>query len=323
LADLFIRAIDKELPHWPGVSYTVESTGGTHRKAIFIFNDSTRFIILPSTTRDPSRAPKNMVRDMRKELLALKAKRIDKLPPARRRVQLLETTEVDEMDVARLSISEKIKFVVPRGSEIFKHFVDESGGALSSWTFSLGANPDLQGEPYFVISKTDIGQSKRVKGTAKGTFNKAQNWFEIQITTSQFPLIANRFGTFGIVPIDLHGENESHFTFKLPAERPKLKRQKELPPPPPPAPAVEDLPETEPIAQSEEQQVVAQVEQAVAAAPQPDGKPATFILQPPPRRITIEEAARVINSSKRRLGNNLRLSIGQDGYLQIIHRIGY
>lgn len=78
------EAIEAELAQWPGVQVHYGHRA-KHLQATFAFEGRTRFIVFPGSGSDSQRGALNTVRDMRRELTTLGAKRRERVEYGGRR----------------------------------------------------------------------------------------------------------------------------------------------------------------------------------------------------------------------------------------------
>lgn len=84
MGDLYERVIREELAYWPGVAVEF-GRRSKHRAATFHFAGSTRFVVYPDSPSDARRGHLNSLADVRKELAALGAERLERRPWLRKR----------------------------------------------------------------------------------------------------------------------------------------------------------------------------------------------------------------------------------------------
>lgn len=82
--DAFTHATERELEHWPEVHHRFEFTR-KHRRVIISLGGRERFVIFPSSTSDTLRGPLGHVTNLRVELRALGARRVERTPLTERR----------------------------------------------------------------------------------------------------------------------------------------------------------------------------------------------------------------------------------------------
>lgn len=82
--DAYTQAAECELEHWTGVDCRFDVTG-KHRRALLSFNGRERFVVFPSSPSDNARGPLNFLTDLRVELRALGARRVERTPLTERR----------------------------------------------------------------------------------------------------------------------------------------------------------------------------------------------------------------------------------------------
>lgn len=82
--DAFTQATERELEHWPEVHHRFEFTR-KHRRVIISLDGRERFVIFPTSTSDTLRGPLGHVTNLRVELRALGARRVERSPLTERR----------------------------------------------------------------------------------------------------------------------------------------------------------------------------------------------------------------------------------------------
>jgi hypothetical protein len=81
---VYERAIREELAYWPGVEVAFGQRS-KHRTAILHYRTETRFVVYPDTPSDTQRGHLNCIANVRKELRALGAERVEQRPKKRNR----------------------------------------------------------------------------------------------------------------------------------------------------------------------------------------------------------------------------------------------
>lgn len=84
LRSAYTETAERELTAWPGVTASFERTA-KHQRAVFSFGGATRFVVFPTSGSDSRRGALNFLADMRKELRALGAVRVDRQSTSERR----------------------------------------------------------------------------------------------------------------------------------------------------------------------------------------------------------------------------------------------
>lgn len=84
--DAFTHATERELDHWPEVHHRFEFSK-KHRRVVISFNGRERFVIFPTSTSDAVRGPLGHVTNLRVELRALGARRVERTPLSERRTR--------------------------------------------------------------------------------------------------------------------------------------------------------------------------------------------------------------------------------------------
>jgi hypothetical protein len=84
LSELYERAIREEIAYWPGVQVEFGKRS-KHRQALIHYGGKTRFVIYPDSPSDGARGHLNCLANLRTELRALEAKRLERRPKKRKR----------------------------------------------------------------------------------------------------------------------------------------------------------------------------------------------------------------------------------------------
>lgn len=84
--DAYTNAAERELEHWPDVSCRFDVTG-KHRRAILSFSGRERFVIFPTSPSDTARGHLHFITDLKVELRALGARRVERTPSTERRTR--------------------------------------------------------------------------------------------------------------------------------------------------------------------------------------------------------------------------------------------
>ncbi len=84
--DAFTLATERELEHWPEVHHRFEFTR-KHRRVIISLGGRERFVIFPTSASDNIRGPLGHVTNLRVELRALGARRVERTPSTERRTR--------------------------------------------------------------------------------------------------------------------------------------------------------------------------------------------------------------------------------------------
>ena len=82
--DAFTLATERELEHWPEVHHRFEFSK-KHRRVVISWNGRERFVIFPTSASDNIRGPLSHVTNLRVELRALGARRVERTPLTERR----------------------------------------------------------------------------------------------------------------------------------------------------------------------------------------------------------------------------------------------
>lgn len=84
--DAFTHATERELEHWPEVHHRFEFSK-KHRRVIISLGGRERFVIFPTSASDNIRGPLGHVTNLRVELRALGARRVERPSPTERRTR--------------------------------------------------------------------------------------------------------------------------------------------------------------------------------------------------------------------------------------------
>jgi hypothetical protein len=308
--DSYIAAVESELERWPDVRHTIERRS-KHRAVRLSLGRHERKIIIPTTGSD-HRGPKNAVSQLRRTLKDMGATKLATKPTTKREAK-------EAAIVARVGVNNtSVIFSVPKTSPLYSRFVKD-GESKFYWAFELRAVVDPKGVPHLAIVKKQppAGGIKHI-GVVRGSVNRQSATFSIAIFRNQFKAI-NKLGTFSSQPIELYADEGEVLLFKLPANRKPLTSKK-----PEPA-AVEPKPEPE-VTRAEASHppaVSRKLEPEPVAAPAPAASsPTPLVIQAPKEPVSLEKAINVINAYKERMGDNLRLSIAEGGYLAVIAKMG-
>jgi len=302
-----MAAVRNELPFYPGVQMDARDRGGNHRKVLFTRNGESRFLVVP---RSPSdwRAPKNALRDFRITMKELGAERVDQ--PDAPAIQARRAKR-QRGKVATVSLRDKL-FVVHIGaaSKLIRRFRTPEGRPAGHWKVELRPSVDLTAPPLVVMRKVEVSPGKH-HGVASGFGVKGGSW-RVTIARNGIPALA-RLPNFKGTGVRLYEDKGDELVFELPAGTIPTgfrKRDEEAP-----LPSEAFKPKPEPV------------EEPVAKPVQPDAPVAVdigdrpLVLQMPKPTVSIEAAIAVLNKAKRRLGDNLRFTVVEGGYLTAVHRI--
>jgi len=308
--DTYLAAVEAELQSWPGIDHRVERRS-KHRSVRLTYGRHQRSVIIPTTGSD-HRGPKNTVTQLRRTLKDMGATKLASRP-------VTKQDEKNAKAVARLGVNNtSVVLSVPKHSPLYERFVKD-GQATHYWSFELRAVADPKGTPHLAIVKQPAPTEKMHPGVAKGFLNKPTEAYALAILRGQFKAM-DRMGPFASQGIELIEERENELLFKLPANRkPLMVRNKQ-----PDAPAQIAQPEPRP----EPEVIRAEATHApVARHPEPEpaptaAQPTPLVIQAPKEKVSLEKAINVINAYKEKMGDNLRLSIAEGGYLAAIAKMG-
>lgn len=83
LLNIYIDAAERELEHYPGVEHEFDTSSKKHSRVHLTFNGRSRFVVISSSNR--SESTKDFLTDLRVELRALGARRVERTPSTERR----------------------------------------------------------------------------------------------------------------------------------------------------------------------------------------------------------------------------------------------
>jgi len=239
----------------------------------------------------------------------LGAPRLDAMPPPRKRGRARKGA------IAHFGMNEKLVVLhIPAASKLLKRFRTPNGKAAAHWKFSLRPSVDLQAPPLLVVKQADVPPGKKVQGGLVAGFNVSGAW-RLTMGRSVFPALDQRVEFLPTVGLTLYEDNGTELVFQMPPGTLPTGFTKH------PTPPVEQPPAAEALAPQP------QAAPAPAAAPQLVVPNVMFPDQPlnlqlPKQGVSIETAITVLNKAKARLGNNLRFTIEENGFLSAVHRIG-
>jgi hypothetical protein len=302
-----VRAIQKELVHYPGVDHEL-ANGGRHNRIIFRRGEQSRFLAVPKSPSD-WRATNNALRDFKKTMKELGAARLDILPNQGRKGRRKNDA------VARLSLSEKsIALSIPAASKLISRFKTPDNRPAAQWRFELRASPDLEAPPMLAAIPCEPAAGKKVAhGIVAGFHVPNTGGWRVVAARSSVKALTKAIKQIPATDIELYENNGRELVFKLPTGllpttfKPHPPAERPIPISPEPAP--EPAPTGGPGGIEPEQ------------APRLGEHP--MVLQMPKPTVSVEQAIGILNKAKRRLGPNLRFQIVEDGYLTAVHRIGH
>jgi hypothetical protein len=311
-----MEAVRAELPFYPGVDIDETDKGGSHRKIVFQKNGTSRLLVLPRTPSD-WRAPKNAVRDLRKIMGELGAERVDQpdVAPAIEAKQAKRARRAKRWNAATVSLSDKV-FVVHIGtaSKLLHRFRTKDHKAAGYWRIELSPSPDLTSPPLIVVRKVEVPPHGRHDGIVKGFGVDGRAW-RLTIARTAVPALA-KLPNFKGTGVRLYEDKGDELVFQLPAGTiPTGFRKREESP--------AQVRERDEVPEPVEARAPDNVKPAADAPALVDIGDRPLVLQMPKPSVSVEQAIAVLNRAKRRLGNNLRFQIIEDGYLTAVHRIGH
>src|SRR6188508_1436107 len=266
-----------------------------------------RFLTVP---RSPSdwRARQNALRDFKKTMSELGAERLDILPG-----QIKGRRARGHVG---LSLNHKNLILhIPGESKLIDRFKTPDNRPKAHWTFELRASPDLSAPPMLAVKQVKLPPGKdRMHGAVGGFFIKAGGGWRVSMHRSQLPALSKRVDVIKSVNVELYEDNGNELVFKLPTGIIPTKFK----PPQHPIAALEHTPLPSEAFVPKPEPVEAKVEAPAPAPPLPQN----LTLQFPKQPVSVEQAIMVLNKAKARLGNNLRFTIAENGYLTAVHRIG-
>lgn len=318
-ANSVLEAVRNELPYYPGVQMDARDRGGNHRKLTFTHGDRSRFIVIP---RSPSdwRAPKNAISQLRKTMEELGAERVGE-PVANdtsRAAPANRASRFKRGKVATVSLRDNL-FVVHIGaaSKLIRRFATPDGKRpVAHWKIELSPSPDLTAPPLIVMKKVEVADGSKHPGVVAGFAVKGGSW-RITVRRNQIPALS-RLPNFKGTGVRLYEDRGNELVFQLPAGTvPTGFRKPDAAPLPSEAWA-------EPKAKAIEAKAPEPVEAATpAAAPTVELGDRPLVLQMPKQTVSVEAAIGILNKAKRRLGDSLRFTVVEGGYLTAVHRIGH
>ena len=290
--------LESEVRNYPGVEMEL-ANGGKHDRAIFRFGERSRFMAIPKTPSD-HRARKNIVRDLKKTMGELGAERV-----ARRALKGRRTRTADAAFAVNAT---KMVLLIPAHSKLLRHF-KKYNRATGHWALEFRATPDLDAPPLLVARKRELPPGKQLThGLTKGFAHKDGGWV-VHFSRDQFPLLKS-VDRVPSVDVKLVEETADTLIFKLPLNTLSARS--------PQVPEHDTSPIVEHGAAEREPEAAPPVTTAEPKAVLQD-KP--ILLQFPKQTVSIEQAIALLNKRKLQLGNKLRFTIKEDGFLTAIHRI--
>jgi hypothetical protein len=303
-----IKAVERELQHYPGVESEV-ANGGTHKRIVFRLGERSRFMAIPKTPSD-WRSTNNAVAVARKTMRELGAQRIDILPgqtKGRRKNHA----------VARFSLNKRtIAITIPAQSPLIDRFRTATNEPTGFWSFELRASPDLEAPPFLALKKVGFESTGPKKhGLIRGFFQPNTLGWRLGLTRAYLSGLPKSIKEIKSVDVEVYQDNGDELVFKLPTGtlptsfRAKAKVEQQAPAPAPAA-KIEPVELPPPPAAPE-------------AAPAPKLGDHPMVLQLPKPSISVEQAVGILNKAKARCGNNLRFTVTEGGFLAVTHRIGF
>ena len=305
------RVIQKELAHYPGVDHEIRQ-GGKHKRVVFHRDGQSRFQVIPRTPSD-WRAQQNALATFKKTMTELGAQRLDILPGQTKGLRSMSA-------VARITLNDKgFSLSIPASSPLIGRFKTAENKAVAHWRFELRASPDLQAPPLLAAIKSDLPAGKKVQvGVVAGFHQPNTGGWRVTAARSSIPALSKMISHIPAVDVELVEENDRELLFKLPTGLLPTRFKARAP---------EQVEQPAPLPS----QAWHEPQEAPAAAPAPAAQvqPAPVMLneqpitlQLPKQGVSIEAAISVLNKAKQQLGNNLRFTITEGGFLTAVHRIG-
>lgn len=308
------QLVKSELGHYPGVKLEIKD-GRRHDKAVFHFGNQSRFLTLPKTPSD-WRANANIKRDLKKTLKELGVERSYHKSVQRRGGKGRRHRNA----VAAVALNKNnLVLLIPVNSKLLDRFKSPDGKPAATWEFEIRSSPDLQAPPLIAVKRVTMppGMAKRW-GMTRGTMHKSGGWV-LAIKRTQVPALAKKVDSIGSIDVQLYADEGKTLVFRLPAgvlptsyhpHNDRLEAEAPIPSeawPEPPQERVE-----EPAAP-----------EVAKAAPEPQAgyQDRPIVLQMPKQSVSIEQAIALLNKRKQQLGNGLRFTIEEGGYLSAVHRI--
>lgn len=85
LLNIYIDAAERELEHYPGVAFEFDNSSRKHSRVTISFNGRSRFVVISGSNRTDS--AREFLTDLRVELRALGARRVERTPLTERRTR--------------------------------------------------------------------------------------------------------------------------------------------------------------------------------------------------------------------------------------------
>ena len=196
-----VKAVERELKHYPGVRMELDNSRGRHSRILFERNGHSRFLTVPQSPSD-WRAPKNALRDFRKTMEELGASRLEGTPDlpkrSRKRAKLAAFGLTDSM----------VALHIPSTSKLISKFRTPEGRPAAFWRFELRSSPDLNAPPFLALTKTERPAGKKVVQGISGGFAPGPGAWRITLSRSNFPALAS-VAAMRSVPVKLYSETAS------------------------------------------------------------------------------------------------------------------
>lgn len=198
---------------------------------------------------------------------------------------------------------------IPANSKLLDRFRKPDGTGTGFWEFEIQASPNLTAPPLIAVKRATMPPGlERKRGLTKGVPHKNGGWL-LAIKRTQVPALSNMIDSISSVDVELKSDNAKEIVFKLPAgtvptgyhpHNDTLVQE--------PKPSVAEQPEEPEVAKP-------------TVEPQAGYQDKPIVLQMPKQSVSVEQAIGLLNKRKLQLGNKLRFTITEDGFLTAFHRI--
>lgn len=320
-----LETVQNELGHYPGVELEIKS-GGKHDRAIFRIGERSRFLTIPKTPSD-HRAEKNIVRDLKKTLDELGVERQRYRPGSRQGIGGRPRAKKPRAGgrglhyhaEATLGLAkDDLTISIPMHSPLLERFRTPEGRPVSAWRLELRSSVDLAAPPHLVLKKAEIrpGLARERSGIVRGGALGKHGGWKLVMRRNNLPKLLKRLDPFSSVELKLRSSNSEELEFDIPqgviptSYDPNRNKPE---------------PVQEPVEALQEREETVEVPEVAKAAPVPStglaDKP--IVLQFPKQAVSVEQAIRVLNVHKQKLGSNLRFTVTEGGFLTAVHRIGH
>lgn len=312
------QLVKGELEHYPGVKLELKD-GRRHDRAVFFFGGKSRFLTLPKTPSD-WRANENIKRDLKKTLGELGVKRAADYIARGSGSRGGAGRRTKTADAAFGLNKNGLVFTIGVRSQVRKKF----GKASGRWQFELRASPDLRAPPLLVLKKATLpaGMERKAGVVAGSDFGGA---WKFQVSRPQLPKMLQSIDRVSSIDVKLLKDEGDALVFSLPAGILPTSFQPhadELPAPLPSEAWAEPIQEPQEAPQEAVEPAQATEVAQARTEPQVGLQDRPIVLQFPKQTVSVEQAIAVLNRRKQQLGNGLRFTIEEGGYISAVHRIG-